>query len=188
MTMMSMSLNSNLTMIAVLLVLAAIFYLVEICTPTFGIMAIAALASEAGAIYFAYSIGSTFGTITLISTIVGTVAYLVLAVKYLPKTPLGKLLVLSKSRNATSEGTPEADKLAQLVGQTGTELSDLRPVGKADIDGHVYDARAERTMVEKGTTIEVIAAGGTDIVVRPADRSDNDSQKAGNQATIHQEE
>ena len=177
-----MEFGSNLAMVLALFGLAAVFYLVEICTPTFGIMAMAAIGTDIAAIYFSYQIGTTFGTVALITCVVGTAIYLFLLVKFLPKTPLGRLLVHSRNRDATNEATPEADELSMLVGMTGTAMTDLRPVGKVIVDGRTYDARAERAMIEKGDIVEVISAGGTDIVVRHTEPRDNDNDQAADAA------
>ena len=158
--------GSRILFMIALLAVCAIFYLVEVCTPTFGIMALAGVVCEVAALVFAFTISVKFGFLMVFVCLVGTPVYLYFMVKLLPKTPLGKVLILSKSRDATSEATPEADELAALVGKTGTALSDLRPVGKVRIDGRTYDARAERVLIDNGKEIEVIAAGGTDLVVR----------------------
>ena len=182
-----MEFGSNMIMVLAFLAIAAVFYLVEICTPTFGIMAAAAGASDIAAIYFAYQINTFVGTNVMIATLVGTVAYLYLLVKYLPSTPLGRLLVNRDSRDATNEATPEADQLEALVGCTGRALSDLRPVGKVLVCDRTIDARAERGMIEKDETIEVIAAGGTDLVVRRAKSRDMDKQQADAAETSQEE-
>ena len=182
MTVAEMEFGSNVAMVLALFGLAAVFYLVEICTPTFGIMAIAAVAADIAAVYFSYQIGTTFGTVALISCIVGTAVYLFVLVKFLPKTPLGKLLVHTRNRDATNEATPEAGELSLLIGMTGEALTDLRPVGKVVVDDRTIDARAERTMIAKGDKVEVISAGGTDIVVRLTEPGNNDKDQVADAA------
>ncbi len=167
--------GSNLVYMVVLLAIAALFFVVEVCTPTFGIMAFAAVAAEIAALVFAFSISPGFGLLMLVACLIGTPAYLYFMVKVLPKTPLGRLLVLSEGRKADREGTPETDRLGALVGKRGVALGPLRPVGKVRVDGATWDARTERGMIQKGTDIEVIKASGTDVVVRTAPaRADND--------------
>jgi membrane-bound serine protease (ClpP class) len=158
--------GSRILFMVALLAVTAIFYLVEVCTPTFGVMAVAGVICEVAALVFAFTVSVKFGFLMVFVCLIGTPVYLYFMVKLLPKTPLGKALILSRSRDATSEATPEAGELSSLVGRTGTVLSDLRPVGKVRIDGRTYDARAERVLIDSGTEIEVIAAGGTDLVVR----------------------
>ena len=158
--------DSNLTFVLVFLCIAAVFFMVEVCTPTFGIMAFAAIASEVAAIVFAFRESSAFGFTMLAVCLIGTPIYLYFMVKFLPKTPIGKVLILRKGRVASSDATPEADKLESLKGKRGVTISLLRPVGKVRIEGSVYDARAERATIESGIDIEVIDCCGTDVVVR----------------------
>lgn len=167
--------GSNLVYMVVLLAISALFFVVEVCTPTFGIMAFAAVAAEVAALVFAFSISPEFGLLMVIVCLVGTPAYLYFMVKVLPKTPLGRLLVLTRGRKADREGTPEAERLGSLVGKRGVALGPLRPVGKIRVDGATWDARTERGMIGQGTEIEVIKARGTDVVVRTAPpRAGND--------------
>ena len=158
--------SGDLLCLVVLLILAAFFYLIEICTPTFGIMAGAGIIAEIAAVYFAYSISPDFGKVTLIVCLVGTPTYLYFMIKFLPKTPFGKILMLKKARDASNDATPEADDLQSLKGVRGKTLCLLRPVGKVKINGRTYDARAEIAFIEEGLEIEVIETSGTDVVVR----------------------
>jgi len=165
--------GSDLAYMVVFLFLAAVFYLVEICTPTFGVMAFTAAAAEITAIVFSFRIGTGFGFLVLFISIVGTPIYLYFVVKFLPKTPLGKLLMLKKGRAAADEAVPEAKKLKSLKGKRGITQSVLRPVGKVRIEGSVYDARTERAFIDSGVEIAVIRTCGTDVVVRTVNDNDN---------------
>ena len=45
----------------------------------------------------------------------------------------------------------------------------LRPAGKIDIDGEIYDAVAETGYISKGTPVEVIGMSNTQLVVKIKD-------------------
>jgi membrane-bound serine protease (ClpP class) len=67
-------------------------------------------------------------------------------------------------------GGPGADNeigdYAALRGKTGTALSTLRPVGKAEIEGQRYTVEADGTFIEPGTAVRVINVQGNQITVR----------------------
>ncbi|MDR3327409.1 MAG: S49 family peptidase [Prevotellaceae bacterium] len=62
-------------------------------------------------------------------------------------------------------GVPTEQKL--LAGKTGIAITDMRPSGKAKIEGKIYDALSENgKFIEKNTKIEVINFSTTQINVR----------------------
>ncbi|MCD4823421.1 MAG: hypothetical protein K8S55_02350 [Phycisphaerae bacterium] len=156
-------------LVVALLVTAAVMFLLEVCTPSFGILAGLGILALTAAVYFAFRINSLLGLGVLLGCIIGTPAYLYWMVKLLPNTPLGKRMFLKKARDATNEATPEADELAKLVGKTGVADSLLRPCGTIRIEGKRVVALAEHGLIKKGQKVVVIKAGGTDVVVRLAE-------------------
>lgn len=44
----------------------------------------------------------------------------------------------------------------ELVGKTGTTRTALRPSGKVEVEGKVYDAVSEQNFIEKGTQVQVV--------------------------------
>ncbi len=161
---------SDASMIIVMLVVAAVMFLLEVCTPSFGILASVGVCAIGGAIYYAFRINSVVGFLVLLGSLIGTPFYLYFMVRLLPNTPLGRRLFLKQAKDATRGATPEADELAELVGKTGVAESSLRPSGTIRIDGRRFVGMAEHEMIDKGEKIKVIKAGGTDVVVRRTER------------------
>ena len=153
------------TWMIVLLAAAALFYLLEILTPSFGILLTFGLLSFVGAVVCGYQLDSAVGTIVLVAGAIGTPAYLYFVTRWLPNSPIGKVVFLKKAPNATNEATPMANELEQLVGQSGVAVTTLRPSGVVTIEGHRYDAVAEMGLIEKDTPVTVLRAGGTDVIV-----------------------
>jgi membrane-bound serine protease (ClpP class) len=56
-----------------------------------------------------------------------------------------------------------------MVGKKGTAYTVLRPSGKVMLEGTLYDAYTRGDYVEKGDSIEVIAAEGTSLRVKKAE-------------------
>jgi membrane-bound serine protease (ClpP class) len=162
---------SNVTWVVVLLIAAALLLLVEVITPTLGILGAAAIGAAGGAVIFAFRIHWIVGMLVLIGCLIGLPVYLYLSVKILPNTPLGRRLFLKAAPDATNDATPESKTLHDLIGKHGTAVTTLRPSGEVKVDGRRYDARAEYGLIESGQTVEVIRASGTDVVVRPLDNA-----------------
>ena len=158
--------GGTILLIVVLLLIAMILIVMEVCTPMFGLIGLLALGCVGWAVYLGYTINGFFGLVMTVASLVALPIYIVATVKILPKTSLGHLLHLGKTRTPPGEGTPEADMLSQLVGRTTTAETILRPSGMIRIDGNRIVAQAESGMIEKGENVEVIRATGMGVIVR----------------------
>lgn len=152
--------------IIALLVAGLLCFLLEIITPTFGILAVMGVGALIGAIYSAFTINAAWGLGTLTGVLVFVPIYLVYAVRLLPKMPISRRLFLKKAPTGTGQATPEAPEHARLVGQIGTAETDLRPSGAVRIGGKRYIAAAESGMIEKDEKVRVTKARGMDVIVR----------------------
>lgn len=89
-----------------------------------------------------------------------------------PHTPLGKRIIGAPTeddlqRERHKEDAARAARRA-LVGKQGTVLTDLRPVGKVDIDGHRYEVLSETNFITAGTRVRITHADLEQIKVREA--------------------
>ena len=110
------------------------------------------------------SILSALGQVAL-SILVAVVAALFL-LRYVPRLPFGKRLVLEKKLPA-EEGyasSPEEDR--RWLGKRGTAATDLRPAGIAHFNGERVDVVSEGEFIQAGQPIEVARVDGNRIVVR----------------------
>ncbi|MDP4836594.1 MAG: hypothetical protein NWS01_05505 [Burkholderiales bacterium] len=90
----------------------------------------------------------------------------VLFLKFLPKLPMGRKLILSTELE-TSDGfssSPPSDY--QWLGRTGQAHSTLRPAGIADFQGHRVDVVSDGEFIDAGTPIRVLHVDGNRIVVQ----------------------
>lgn len=82
--------------------------------------------------------------------------------KYFPKSPIGKALSLSQGISKKDH-----DDTAWKPGMTGKALSELRPAGKALIDGKRIDVIADNgTWIAHDTDISIIRVSGNRIYVK----------------------
>ena len=81
-------------------------------------------------------------------------------VKFFPNSRMGRVFI---SREVVGEiGTEKPE----LLEQTGTALTPLRPAGAALIKGKRVDVVTEGQMIERGTPVRVVAVEGMRVVVR----------------------
>ena len=64
--------------------------------------------------------------------------------------------VMLTTEQRSSEGYVSFDNLSDMIGVTGTARSMLRPAGKVDIDGKLYDAICEIGYINAGEQVKVI--------------------------------
>ncbi len=158
-------------LVLALLVAALLLFAAEVCTPTFGLLAVVGLGCLAGAVYLLFAVHQTAGIVAIVVLLFCVPAYIILLVKYLPKTAIGRLLQLRAQRKQAGEGTPEAAVQEPLVGRTAVTETMLRPSGAIRVDGKRIVATAQSGFIEKGASVEIIEAVGMNVVVRRASKA-----------------
>jgi membrane-bound serine protease (ClpP class) len=88
------------------------------------------------------------------------VAAMVVIARYLPRSRLGRVLVLEDSVGAA------VDIGAALVGRAGVADTALRPTGKVLIDGRRLDVVSDGEFIEAGSAVAVHAVDGSRIIVK----------------------
>jgi hypothetical protein len=109
-------------------------------------------------------LSSAILTVT-IGVIAGFALMLYLSHKIGSKGIFAKFALLSSQKSADGFiGVP--DDIPSLVGQRGVVISDLRPVGKVDIGGRVYDAISKHgRFIASDTDIEVVGYSAGQLLV-----------------------
>ena len=115
------------------------------------------------AVFTAYrDIGVGAGNATLVATTAVTAALWWWWATKFQHTRFGRRMTLA----ATETGTSQAAGLLQLVGQDGTAVTPLRPSGTILIAGKRVDAITGGDFIEQGTTVRVVRAEGSSVIVR----------------------
>jgi membrane-bound serine protease (ClpP class) len=81
-------------------------------------------------------------------------------------TALFGRLVLQDVQQASQGYVSGSDLLHALEGKTGIAITTLRPSGKIELEGEVYNASALYGYIEKGETIMVSKYDGMNILVK----------------------
>ncbi|TWT52308.1 hypothetical protein KOR42_29940 [Thalassoglobus neptunius] len=106
------------------------------------------------------------------ASLVGVIIFAMLISRYLPSIPFLKEMVLAPP--AAEVFDPHEPRLrpehsrphAELVGEVGKAVSVLRPAGKAQIAGRLYDVVSDGPFIEDGSQVSVVEVHGNRIVVR----------------------
>lgn len=171
--------------LAAIFVLGLVLIAVEIfIIPGFGLPGITGLLMVIGALVFSmvdgiewqkFQWGGT-GTTGLLDAMSGPASHLALGIfgslillyvlmKYVPKLKFVENTMLPGSLTRGT-GSGEDEHFGERVGMTGTATSNLRPSGKAEIDGQVLEVIAEGSFIDKGEPVRVVSEDGMGIAVK----------------------
>ena len=148
--------------IAILIAVGLALLFLEAILPGLITGALGLLSLGAAVVYAYMEFGTRTGNgalaIVLILLAVGTILW----VKFFPDSSFAKVFVSTRQIGNIGAEKPE------LLGQTGTTVTALRPAGTCIINGKRIDVvAADGTFVEKGTSVKVIELEGLRVVVRP---------------------
>jgi len=150
----------EITIVLVLLLAGIIFLLIELfLIPGLSLAGIAGTLLMGSSVYYAYAkIGPTAGHLTLLGGIVlsGIAVWIFLKSKTLDKMSL----------KAEIDG--KNDPLANVkvnIGDTGTTISRLAPMGKVKVNGFVIEAKTNDDFVDEGSPIRVVEVLNTNVLV-----------------------
>lgn len=147
-------------LVITLLVVGAILLLLETVLPGMIAGIVGGCCLLAGVIMGYIEFGAAAGTWILCGAVVGVIAGFCVWVKFFPTSRYGRAFI---SRGVT--GDIRAEK-PELLHQTGTAFTQLRPSGMALINGQRVDVVTEGSLIEKGMPIKVVATEGMRVVVR----------------------
>ena len=77
--------------------------------------------------------------------------------------------IMHMGSQPSAEGYVSARARMELIGKSGVAVSELRPVGVADIEGERLDVTTGGAFLPAGTPVMVVHAEGMRLVVKPAE-------------------
>lgn len=108
-------------------------------------------------------------------TVVTIFAATLLAWKLLPAKWFRDKIVLQNKvgelEDTRVQGARSRSENLPEIGATGTALTDFRPLGIVEIDGHQFEASAESGAIQRGNAITVVGFRDFELIVRRTDRS-----------------
>ncbi len=150
----------SLIAIIILILLGFVFLAIEfLLIPGITIAGVAALILLGGGVFSAYFFhGNLAGHYTLASTLAGMVLFLMVILKTKTWQRFGLTSEID-SRIGTLDGLPIA------VGQTGETVSRLAPIGKALIEGQLYEVHSDGSFIDSHSAVKVNRIEGNKIYV-----------------------
>lgn len=147
----------------ILLVLLGLLFLVAeiVLLPGVSVGGILALVCYGSAVYMAYrDYGPVTGTVVLFAVLLLSVAAAVLSLR--AKT--WQRFSLDKRIEARNMPTPAEQNVR--IGDRGTTLSRLSPMGTVQIDGRIYEAKLASGYADPKREIEVVGFDNASVIVR----------------------
>lgn len=149
---------------------ALMLIVVEVFVPSGGLISLAATGCAIAGVYCLFRYSPSWGLIGLLLLLVLGPAVFSFAIKIWPSTPIGRKMLGERPAEQVEaerlQAQRERDRYLALIGQEGTVITDLRPVGMVQIAGKRYDALSEVGVVRAGSRIRVVSADPSQIKVR----------------------
>lgn len=161
-------LSGSATTFAVLIfVLGIVLLTIEVFIPGFGVFGIGGIIAIFGSIVMASS-STAQAIFSILIALVVTTIVIALIIKYIPKRNLSKTLFLDTNLDKEG-GFVSSKEVIELIGREGKSLTYLRPSGKIDIDGQIYDATTSGMYISKDTKVVVLNSVGSRLIVKEKD-------------------
>ena len=153
---------------ALLLILGAVFILIEVFVPGFGFFGITGILSVIAGVIVRICQGlNVEQSIALVLLVLGFFVVasfmFVFSAKY---GLLGKTGLFERKTTLPSNYNKATRELRKLVGKSGKAVTKLALAGKAKIRGKVYDVVAINKMIDVGANIKVVEIRDNEILVR----------------------
>lgn len=177
-----------------LVMLAAVFTVLEFLIPSAGLLGIGAAMAAIAALVLAYTESTAAGLTMTGVLVLATPVLLVTAIRVWPYTPIGRRILNlppldageekadggkggdlgrgvggTERRRAKGIWEPE-NPFEKLIGKVGVAKTNMLPGGQIEIEGRKYDAVAQGAAVDIGNFIEVTNVDAGKIRVRVTNR------------------
>lgn len=151
-----------IAVVGIALLVAEVFFV------SFGVLAVMSGTALIGAVFLAFQEGTAFGVTMLVAEAIAAPLALTGAFKLMPRTRLGKAIMLDAPRHEDVSAAAEDASLRSLLHMEGTTLSVLRPAGYARIEGRRVDVVTRGEMLGEGVPVRVIEVSANRVVVTAA--------------------
>jgi membrane-bound ClpP family serine protease len=144
----------------------------ELFVPSHGALGLTSGVLAVAGVVCMFKYDTTWGVSTGLALLVLAPFAVGFGMKIWPHTPMGRRIIGAPTEDEVQQQRLKEDaaKAARraLVGKSGTVLTDLRPVGKVEIDGTRHEVLSETSFISAGTRVKVTFADMEVIKVREA--------------------
>ncbi len=156
-----------------LLLLGMSLAVLEVFFPSGGLLGVLTVCAVVAALFLGFRSGVGMGLFISAATIIGIPVIVVVALKYWPRTPIGRRIILASSET-DSAGESEANARRELIGKIGKTKTPMLLAGAVVIEGKVLDAVSEGPAIEAHQPVIVTDVSGNRIKVRPYNSDEGD--------------
>lgn len=160
-----------LALAVALYILFVLLLIAEVFVPSGGLISVCALTCLVGGTYIFFKQSTTAGIAGVLFGVIMIPSVLRFAYKTFPKTRFGKNVTLEPPKRKQGDAVPDTTDLKDLLGQTGTVLTPLRPVGMCDFAGLRLECVAESGYIARDVKVKVIKVESTQLTVREMERT-----------------
>lgn len=162
--------TDNLTIAYALILLGLVLLAAELVLSS-GVLSVLSVAALVVGIAITFNSDRSIGIITLVVVVLVVPVVATAALRYGPRTALGKRLFLTGPQDdETMANMPVNLELEQLRGRFGRTVSALRPSGTADFDGRRVDVLSEGALIEPGEWVRCIDVKAGRVIVRQVEK------------------
>ncbi|OHB56690.1 MAG: hypothetical protein A2Y07_03490 [Planctomycetes bacterium GWF2_50_10] len=152
-----------------LFLICAVLLVAEVFIPSFGMLGLMAFSCLVTGIYLFFQHSAAAGWVGVVIAMVMVPGVLITTYVLMPKTKMGKTLILQTPKSEPGGGVPDVDVISGLVGKEGEVVTMLRPVGTVAFGDLRVECMAESGYVDRGEKVKVLGIDGTQITVRKVD-------------------
>ena len=132
-----------------LFVLGALLIIAELILPAAGIIGVMGGGAVVAGVVVCFLISPLIGMVAATGAVAAAPGVWLLFLKLYPRTYVGRKTLLPPA-------TPTESVLPVQIGQTGTAVSELKPMGICDFDGTRVEAHSEHGLLPVGTRVVII--------------------------------
>lgn len=152
-----------MTAVLLLFLLGIVLLAGEVFTPGAVLGVLGAAAMTGGVVAAFAHFGGVGGSVATLAALAALGATLYLELVWLPKSRLGKKLVVQSASDGLSQAPlAEADA---VVGKTAEALTTLAPSGYVAVEGRRYEAFCQSGHATKGATLRVVGLDNFRLIV-----------------------
>ena len=129
--------------------LGAFLIAAEVLLPTHGLVGAAGAVGILVSVGFCFAIAPWLGVGVLAATLAATPFVFAFAMRVFPRTPFGRKLVLPPVKE-------DAPPVTVQIGQVGTTVSEMRPMGTCDFAGTRVEALSDCGVLAPGQKVRVV--------------------------------
>ncbi|MEY3163158.1 MAG: hypothetical protein RIT25_3153 [Planctomycetota bacterium] len=152
-------------MVVLIAVVGIALLVAEVFFVSFGVLSVMSGTALIGAVFLAFQESTAFGVTLLVAEAIAAPLAVTAAFKLMPRTRLGKAIILDAPRHEDVSAGAEDASLRGLLHKEGTTLSVLRPAGYARIEGRRIDVVTRGEMLDEGVPIRVLEVSANRVVV-----------------------